>query len=215
MFPAEFLRYAVAPCQQQQSADERPPHMLAPHLARLFTAVMRLGRIPAGWSASLITPIHKKGDPADTANYRPIAVGVPLVRLYASVLNLRLVAFLEQRGLRSPTQAGFRPHMSINHHLFALQHLVDKRRRQRRQLYACFVDLTAAYDCVQRGLLWEALRRNGVQDRMLSAIQALYHDTSIAIKVGGRVGGSQPSRWRAARLPAEPHAVWRFHRRSA
>lgn len=193
LFPAEFLRYAVTPHQQQQSADGPPPHMLAAHLARLFTAVMRLGRIPAGWSTSLITPLHKKGDPADTANYRPIAVGVPLVRLYASVLNLRLVAFLEQHGLRSPTQAGFRPHMSTNHHLFALQHLVDKRHRQKRQLYACFVDLTAAYDCVQRSLLWEALQRNGVRDRMLGAIQALYHNTSIAVKMSGRVGGSQPS----------------------
>ena len=189
--PAEFLRYGVAPkCE----TDTRPPtHILAAPLAHLFTEVMRRGAIPEGWKTSVITPILKRGDPADTANYRPIAVGVPLVRLYANLLNRRLMSYLEGQGLRAPTQAGFRPHMSINHHLFTLQHLIDSSRLHRRPLFACFVDLTAAYDCVQRPLLWEALRRKGVLGTMLTALQGLYTDGSIAMKVGGRVGEPQPS----------------------
>jgi len=66
--------------------------------------------------------------------------------------------FLEERRLCAPTQTGFRPQMSINHHLLALQHIIDRRihrpARSQRKLYCCFVDLTAAYDCVQRPLMW-------------------------------------------------------------
>ena len=188
--PAEFLRYGITP---RDSCRRPPTPILAEPLARLFTAVMRRGTIPQSWQTSVITPIHKSGDTADTANYRPIAVGVPLVRLYASVLNRRLMWFLEHHGLRSPAQAGFRPKMSIEHQLFALQHVVDSSRLHKRPLYACFVDLTKAYDCVQRPLLWGALYRKGVRGIMMSALKGLYTDGKIAIKVGGRVGRPQPS----------------------
>ncbi len=119
-----------------------------------------------------------------------------MVRLYAAVLNARLMDFLEEGRLRAPTQAGFSPQLSINHHLFALQHMIDRRihrpRGQKKPLYCCFVDLTAAYDCVQRPLMWEALRRYGIRGRMLAAFQSLYADTHIAMKVAGRIGISLP-----------------------
>ncbi len=59
--------------------------------------------------SSLVTPVFKRGDPGDPANYRPIAVTEPLSRLYATVLNARLVSFTEECHLRDPTQVGFRP----------------------------------------------------------------------------------------------------------
>ena len=191
-FPAEFLRYAIAPPSPDQ---ERPPaHVLAPHLAGLFTQVMRCSRVPKGWNTALVTPLLKRGDPAVTANYRPVAVGVPLVRLYAAILNHRLTAYLESNRLRAPTQAGFRPKLSVTHHLFALQHFVSKRQRQKLPLYSCFVDLTAAYDCVQHDLLWETLQRLGIGGRMFAAVQGLYAEPNLAMKVGGRAGSSQPAR---------------------
>jgi hypothetical protein len=194
-FPAEFLRYAVAP---RVPGEEPPSHQLGGPLCALLNAAFTTGKIPDAWTTSLVTPILKRGDPADTANYRPIAVGNPLVRLYAAVLNNRLVSFLEGQRLRAPTQAGFRPALSVNHHLFALQHIIDRRIHRPRGrppalLYCCFVDLTAAYDCIQRPLLWEALRRHGVHGRMLRALQSLYADAHIAIKVGGRIGAALAS----------------------
>ena len=96
-------------------------------------------------------------------NNKPIAVGEPLIRLYASILVQRLVQYTEQRGLRSPTQAGYRPGHSTIHQAFVLQHVVDKHRRRKSPLYLCFVDLKSAYDRVQWQLLWDLLRRLGVQ----------------------------------------------------
>ena len=51
-------------------------------------------------------------DALDAANYRPIAVGKPLYRLYTIILNKRLVGWSEEHQLRSPFQAGFRPGQS-------------------------------------------------------------------------------------------------------
>ena len=84
--------------------------------------------------------VFKRGDATDTAHYRPIAVGEPLSRLYASILVQCLVQYTEQQGLRSPTQAGNRPEHSTIHQTSVLQHVIDKHRRLKSPLYLCFVD---------------------------------------------------------------------------
>jgi hypothetical protein len=118
-----------------------------------------------------------------------IAVGDPIVRLYAQVLGSRLVSFTERCGLRAPTQAGFRPGLSTIHNLFTLQHFVDKATPS-SPLYCCFVDLAGAYDTVPRPALWEALRRLGIGVKMMGALQSLYADTSVRMKVHARTGVS-------------------------
>ena len=122
--PAEFLHSAQQPPQPQQPP---PPHLLAPTLADFFTAMMNSGDVPASVNLALITPCHKRGSKADTGNYRPIAVTHPLMRLYAGILNTRLLDYTEEHDLRAPSQAGFRPHQSVVHQIFSLQHLIDKR----------------------------------------------------------------------------------------
>ena len=83
------------------------------------------GTVPACVNEELVTPVFMKGDPFDTANYRPIAVTDPLMRLYAIILNTRLQSYTEQQHLRADTQTGFRPHLSTEHQLFALQTFID------------------------------------------------------------------------------------------
>ena len=115
------------------------------------------------------------------------------MRLYASVLNKRLVQFTEGQALRSPSQAGFRPGLSTLHPLFTLQHFVDRCKKNAQPLYCCFLDLKGAYDRVQRPLLWQALQRLGVHGEMLGALQSLYANSTVAMRVGGKTGLSVPS----------------------
>lgn len=183
-YPAEFLRAAQATAPHGQPP---PPHALAPALLGVLNAAFLSGEVPAVVNSSLITPVFKKGDPADTANYRPIAVGEPIARLYANILNARLVKFTEDNNMRAPSQAGFRPGLSTVHQLFTLQHFIDKGGTQ-EPLYCCFLDLKSAYDMVSRPALWEVLQRLGVHGQMLAAIQSLYADSDVAVKVEGRCG---------------------------
>ena len=109
-------RYAVPMCRPAAVAggasNARPAHLLAETLAALFTAAFTAGSIPDSWTTSAVTPILKKGDPTVTSNYRPVAVGTPIARLYASVLNNRISPYFEAEELRAQAQAGFRPRRS-------------------------------------------------------------------------------------------------------
>ena len=190
-YTSELLRYAKLTATEE---DPAPAHLLVPCLQLLFNTAFSTGAVPQSWKTSLVTPILKKGDATDTANYRPIAVGEPLSRLYASILVQRLVQFTEQQDLRSPTQAGYRPEHSTIHQAFVLQHVIDKHRRLKSPLYLCFVDLKSAYDRVQWPLLWDLLQRLGVQGKMMGAVQSVYDNCLLSMRVSGYTGeGKTPS----------------------
>ena len=104
------------------------------------------------------------------------------------MLNRRIVQATEEKHLRTQAQAGFCPHLSTLHPLFALQHIIDRSKQLKTPLYCCFLDLKAAYDSVDRNLLWDVLQRLGIHCLMLSAIQSLYVGCHLAMKVGRRKG---------------------------
>ena len=183
--PSEFLRYAKLEPEPRKPA---PVNVLAPVLTAVLNTAFQVGIIPSQVNGGLVTPVFKKGDPLCTANYRPIAVTEPVMRLYAHILNTRLVKFTEENNLRAPTQSGFRPELSTLHSIFALQHFVDGAQANSQQLYTCFLDLKGAYDRVQRPLLWQVLQRLGVHGPMLAALQSLYEDSGLAISINGRSG---------------------------
>ncbi len=76
-------------------------------IAALFNACAAAGTLPDYWALCRISPIHKGGDLGDPNNYRGIAVGSLLAKLYASLLNTRLTRWLEDNDLRARGQAGF------------------------------------------------------------------------------------------------------------
>lgn len=66
-YTSELLRYAkLVPTD----ADPAPEHLLLPCLQMLFNTAFSLGTVPQSWKTSLVTPIFKRGDATDTANYQ-------------------------------------------------------------------------------------------------------------------------------------------------
>ena len=60
-----------------------------------------------------IIPVHKKGKDKKYPNsYRPISLLSCLGKLLERVINRRLMSFLEERKILSPTQTGYRKHRS-------------------------------------------------------------------------------------------------------
>ena len=189
-WPSELLRYAY----QEVSGDDGKVskfHVLSRVLAAILDAAFQSGVFPDAVKSSLVTPVFKKGDKSDPANYRPIAVGEPLCRLYAVILNRRIVSWSEDSGLRAPCQAGFRPHLSTEHQLFALRHFIERSKFRKQPMFTAFVDLKKAYDSVQHPLLWASLQRKGVHGKMsVAAIQSLYDGGTMSMKVSGKSGAT-------------------------
>lgn len=159
--------------------------LLATCLAALFNLCAAAGTLPVSWAMSAITPIHKGGDEMDPNNYRGIAVGTAIAKLFATLLNRRLTAWLEDHQLRARGQGGYRSDYRTQDHLMLLRTLVEDHRQRSKPLWVCFVDLAKFFDSVDRQLLWRKLQALGVGGRLLSAVQAIYAKVPMSVKVNG------------------------------
>ena len=102
-------------------------HSLAMAVLSLFNDVLSSHKpIPDEWRRTKLIVIFKKGDPAMTANYRPIAILPILYKLFSRVLCDRLQLFL--MPFQSIDQAAYRKGFSTEDHLLTVSKLIEKAR---------------------------------------------------------------------------------------
>jgi hypothetical protein len=78
------------------------------------------------WNTALITPLHKKGDKSDPNNYRAIAVGSNLGKLFSSILLDRLIIFRNTYCPDPINQLGFVKDAQTNDHILTLTTTIEK-----------------------------------------------------------------------------------------
>lgn len=71
--------------------------------------------------------------------------------------------------------------------IFTLGHIVQREGRKEAKVYALFVDLKAAFDNVERGILWNMLVRKSVNERL--RIRKTYEETEVVHKNKGWIVG--------------------------
>ena len=71
--------------------------------------------------------------------------------------------------------------------MFVIRRLQELARKERIPLYICFIDLTKAYDSVDRTLLWTVLAHFGVPQNMLSAVRQFLDGMRACVRLDDRV----------------------------
>ena len=155
------------------------------HIHSLLVKVWEKEEIPAELRDALIVTIFKKGDKADCGNYRGISLLSTAGKILARILANRLLPLSEE--ILPESQCGFRPARGTSDMIFAARQLQEKCREQHLPLYMAFIDLTKAFDSVNRVALWGALSKIGCPDKYVTILRLL-HDDMTATVVGN--GGS-------------------------
>ena len=94
----DILAKILTACNQQ----------LAIPLAQLWSESFHSGHIPDELKMQYITPLLKKGDETDPANYRPISLTSNIMKTFERVVRKNLVQHLEENLLINSNQRGFR-----------------------------------------------------------------------------------------------------------
>ena len=151
-------------------------------LLKTFNHSLASGLYP--WHTSVITPIYKSGNPFNPDNYRAIAVGSCMGKLFSSILLDRLLRFKNLYCPDPKEQLGFSKGAQTNDHVFTLKTMVDKyTRKQRVKLYACFVDLRKAFDTVCRDLLLHKISCLGIDGHFFNCLSDMYSNSIARIKI--------------------------------
>ena len=151
----------------------------------LFNKIKSSGVLPKGWNRGRVTLIHKYGMREILGNYRPITVIISLSGLYSKVLNERLTKVVENHDLLGEIQNGFRKDRGGFDNSFILDTILWKAKALKSKVHLAFLDISKAYDSVNRDILWRRLSSMGIKGEFLSSLKSLYTDDCIDCTVNG------------------------------
>ena len=148
-------------------------------LLDFFQLIWQEKRLPDQWAISRITALWKqKSSPKDPLMYRGISIGSIIVKLLMNIILDRLSNFYESQLLT--TQFGFRSGKGCNDGIFVVKQLQEIACRSNKKLYTCFVDLSAAYDHINRQFLFHSIRNripSGERVDCIEILNELYNST--------------------------------------
>ena len=80
---------------------------LASPLCDLFTFSLLSGKVPDIWKITNATPIHKKNDPNDVSNYRPISLLSTIGKVIEKLVHKHVFNVFRDNEILTVLQSGF------------------------------------------------------------------------------------------------------------
>ena len=161
-------------------------YLLTRRLHQLINTIWSSENIPQEWKdATIITIYKRKGDKADCGNSRGISLLSVAGKVLARVMLSRLVAHISENILPE-SQCGFRRDRSTSDMIFVARQVQEKCREHHQDLYIAFIDLSKAFDTVNRNLLWDLLGRLGVPPKFLNTLRQLHDGMQACVRIGGQ-----------------------------
>ena len=108
-------------------------------------------------------------------------------RILLKIIARRLREYCGRAGILPGEQSGFRPNHSTTDMMFVIRRLQELARKKRIPPYVCFIDLTKAYDSIDRTLRWTVLARFGVPHNMISIIRQFHAGMRACVRLADRI----------------------------
>ncbi|CAG4989725.1 unnamed protein product [Colias eurytheme] len=155
--------------------------VIAPILTDIFNNIIDSEIIPADWTKSTITLLHKKGDKGDIGNYRPISLMSNVYKVFSKIILSRITATLDANQPKE--QAGFRSKYSTIDHIHVLRQVLQKYNEYNKIYYLGFVDYNKAFDSLEHDYIWEALNIQGIHGKYIRILQNVYSRSTAQVRL--------------------------------
>lgn len=107
------------------------------------------------------------------------------------MLAERLREEVREKGIILRNQTGFRKGMETMDNIYVINYLINKQLGKKEgKMLALFVDLKAAFDSVDKGILLEAMRKRGIREGLSKRVEEMMKETKSKVMVGGEMGES-------------------------
>jgi Reverse transcriptase (RNA-dependent DNA polymerase) len=160
------------------------------HVTRLlhsiFQDVWQTGRAPQSWKDAILVTLFKNGSKECCDNYRGISLLSVVGKVFSRVLLNRLLQWITPTILPE-SQCGFRQGRGTVDMIFTARQIQEKCIEQQLDLYQCFIDMTKAFDSVNRPTLWKLLGKLGCPPKFAGLIRSLHDDMMTRVCINGEL----------------------------
>ena len=167
---------------------KRAGEAIAPALLDLFHySTLDSGIVFSDWKIARLTPIYKKDDESDQANYRPVSLLSIPSKILESEANDNIVQHaFKENNLASDRQWAYRPGFNTE---LLLIHLTETWRRlvdEGNVVAVAFIDFKKAFHSVNHEILISKLQQNfGICDPFLTWLKSYLNDRRQFTVVNG------------------------------
>ncbi|KAL5255606.1 hypothetical protein ACHWQZ_G010992 [Mnemiopsis leidyi] len=170
--PAKILKFCKRP--------------LSHALFKLWKCSYEVGKIPQVYKEQFITPVYKKGNKTEPANYRPVSLTSHVIKVFERIIRKNLVDFLEKNNLFSSKQHGFRKGRScltqlLQHMDFLFQNFLDNSETD-----VIYLDYAKAFDKVDHSILLEKIKAYGIEGKVYTWIEQFLCGRTQTVIVDGK-----------------------------
>lgn len=174
------------PARKAPGSDHITAEMLKPivdplstFLSRYLYCCWKWALFPTHWRTAQVVPIYKKGDPTLPSNYRPISLTSHFRKLFERLILPYLLTTVRPLDI---SQGGFRAHRGSLDQSFVLHHLIQQFKHQYHHYPTLvFLDIAAAYDSVDRSIIWRHLDHQQVPKRITRVLQSLFNHINVQV----------------------------------
>ena len=165
--------------------------VLMGRLTTLLQTAWKTETIPEDWRNTLLVVLYKgKGPKNDCSNYRGISLLSVVGKILSRIIFKRINLYVADNVLPE-SQCGFRSSRRTVDMIFTIRQLQEKCQKQRRNLFQVFIDLTKAFDTVNREALWLILGKLRCPEKLISILKLFHHDMKTTLNIGGKL--AEPS----------------------
>ena len=156
------------------------PDVFIEFLSLLLESFVFHRYMPGDMIKGVINPTIKDrfGNIASSDNYRPVMQSSMLLKLFEYCLLEKVLPFVEL----SDSQHGFRSNHSTVTACAVLKETIFNYRESGSDVYACFLDISKAFDTVDHNILMQKLLKIGVPAIYVNAIQYLYSNQFVRVR---------------------------------
>ncbi len=137
-------------------------------LHHIFNLSITSGIFPSLLKIAKVLPVYKKGDRQSVSNYRPISLLNTFSKIFESIIGDRLTRFLIKYDILYKYQFGFRKKHSTKLALLDSMDMILGVLNENKFVAAIFMDLSKAFDSLDRDILLCKLYNYGIRGSMHS-----------------------------------------------
>lgn len=171
------------PDQIPMSAIKHVKEILSHILSKLINKSISSGVYPNCLKKAKVIPLYKSGDHTTLGNYRPISILSSVNKIFEKALFNRLLNFFETNRVLANNQFGFRSGHSTELAVTKFYEDILKNLNNNFASFALFLDLSKAFDCVNRKILIHKLYKYGIRGLPLNLIKSYLEDRFQYIEV--------------------------------
>ena len=174
--PTEYIKYAIS------------NETVLQDIIKLFQDIWETKVVPQNWSHTKLKTIWKgsgKGKISDPKAHRGIQIGSTLCKILVTIVLRRLSKWYEEQ--LSDQQQGFRRGRGTAEGIYLLKRLQQISKNRKKPCYVLFVDLSAAFDHVNRHWMFLTIsqRLSANENKTLfQLLESIYRYTTTEL-IGG------------------------------